>query len=170
MNDYLSTFFKQPTRQNLAVLIIACTLTVIGMPQVSDASSSKYELHNDGRLSWLAEDGATITTIAIEIAETPAQRAQGLKERPVPDFSIGMLFVYKNTDMRTFIMTDTPTSLDIIFIDENSRVINIHRQTRPMSDITYSSAGPARFVVEVRAGFCDRYVIHPGNRILWQRD
>ena len=121
MSDYLSPAIKLSARHYQVSLVIAWTLAVICCLSPQGANASDSELHFDGRLSWLTKAGATIKTITIEIAETPAQRAQGLKERPVPDFSQGMLFVYKNTDMRTFIMTDTPTSLDIIFIDEIRR-------------------------------------------------
>ncbi len=174
MSDYISPAIKQSTNHYLGVLVTAWTIAIICCisPQNTKASDSRSEseLHFDGQLPWLTEDGATITTIAIEIADTRAQRIRGLRKRPVPDFSQGMLFVYQNAAIRSFIMTDTPTSLDIIFIDENSRVINIHRHTRPMSKQTYNSAGPALFVVEVRAGFCDLYGIQPGIRILWKRD
>ncbi len=79
MDYYYSPLFKQATSYYMAVLIIACTLAVVGclMPQVSDASDSKSKLRIDGRLSWLAEDGTAITTIDIEIAETRSRRARG---------------------------------------------------------------------------------------------
>ncbi|MCG8638059.1 MAG: DUF192 domain-containing protein [Desulfobacterales bacterium] len=166
-----SPFIKQLIRPYIYILVIACTPAVILCltPRDSGASGNDSGFRRDGRLTWLSKDGSPITTIDVEIAETRIRRGRGLKNRPVPDFSQGMLFIYKNTAIRTFIMTGTPASLDIIFMDENSRIINIHRQTRPMSDQTYRSSGPARYVVEVRAGFCDRYGIRPGTRVRWQK-
>jgi uncharacterized membrane protein (UPF0127 family) len=38
-----------------------------------------------------------------------------------------------------------------------------------MSDQLYSSAGPAKFVVEAKAGFAERFGIRPGHSMRWKR-
>ena len=123
----------------------------------------------DGDLTFVGGGGESLATIEIEIAITPAEHARGLMNRGLADFSRGMLFLYRDAAPRSFWMANTPTSLDILFVDDKSRIINIHKKTRPMSTNRYQSAGPAQFVVEVRAGFCDHYAIHPGTVIRWQR-
>ena len=81
----------------------------------------------------------------------------------------GMLFLFETERPQTFWMRNTPTSLDIIFVDERSLVLNIAPHTTPMSDQLYSSAGPAKFVVETKAGFADRFGIRPGHSMRWKR-
>lgn len=135
----------------------------------SSRSKTDPALRCDGAVSWFDADNKRITTIDVEIADTRRQRITGLKGRHLRDFSQGMLFVYPDAAPRTFIMTDTPAPLDILFIDENNQVLNIHHHTRPMSDSTYRSQGPSVLVIEVRAGFCTHHGIRPGNRVRWRR-
>ena len=108
-------------------------------------------------------------TIIIEIADTPKARARGLMGNRTLDDTMGMLFVYSTADDRVFWMRNTVMSLDILFISATNRVINIARQTQPMSDTRYHSKAPAKFVVEVISGFCDRHGIKEGALVRWVR-
>ena len=126
-------------------------------------------LRKDGTLSFQRPDGAVIVSINIEIAETPERIERGLMGRRSLDSLSGMLFVFRRVEPRRFWMHDTPVSLDIVFIGEDSCVLNIVRRARPMSDKMYHSKGPVRYVVEVRAGFCERHGIQKGNCITWQK-
>ncbi len=65
-------------------------------------------------------------------------------------------------------MRNTEVSLDIIYINANYRIVTIHKETKPLSEQLYASSAPAQFVVEVRAGFTDRYDIREGQRINWE--
>jgi hypothetical protein len=56
----------------------------------------------------------------------------------------------------------------MIFVDENRRILNMAESTTPMSKQTYGSRGPAKYVVEVRAGFSKRHGIEEGMSIQWQ--
>ena len=80
-----------------------------------------------------------------------------------------MLFLYKDAKYRSFWMRNTPTSLDIIFVGENLKIVNIAEKTLPMSDTRYISSSPAKYVVEVRAGFVKKYGIKAGDKISWER-
>ena len=124
---------------------------------------------NDGRLEFVDHDGMVRTSIAIEIAETREARTKGLMGREEMDDHAGMLFVYQRAGDKVFWMRNTPLSLDIIFVSEDGAVLNIARRTQPLSDNKYHSKGPAKYVVEVLSGFCDRYGIREGTRIRWYR-
>lgn len=127
-----------------------------------------YAVRIDEILDFLGSDNRVITSIAVEIADTPETHARGLMGRYLTDNNQGMLFVFTGAEPRSFWMRNTPTSLDIIFVGEDRRVINIAKETTPMSDKSYRSLGPARFVVEVKAGFADRYGIQKGTSIRWR--
>ena len=121
-----------------------------------------------GDLQFLRKDGSAAVSITIEIADTPEARIRGLMERwSLPDFH-GMLFIFDNPEVQRFWMHNTPLSLDMIFVDENRRILNIAESTTPMSKQTYGSRGPAQYVVEVKAGFSKRHGIEEGMRIQWQ--
>jgi uncharacterized protein len=131
-------------------------------------AESQKAAQGDGELQFLRQDGSTIVSITIEIADTPEARIRGLMERwSLPDLH-GMLFIFDSPEVQRFWMHNTPLSLDMIFVDENRRVLNIAESTTPMSKQTYASRGPAKYVVEVRAGFSQRHGIAEGMTIRWQ--
>jgi len=80
----------------------------------------------------------------------------------------GMLFIFDYSEIQRFWMHNTPLSLDMIFVDENRRILNIAESTTPMSKQTYSSRRPAKYVVEVKAGFSKRHGIEEGMKIQWK--
>ena len=57
----------------------------------------------------------------------------------------------------------------MFFIDAVGKIVNIAAYTTPMSDQLYSSAGPAKYVVEAKAGFADRFGIRTGYSVRWKR-
>lgn len=126
-------------------------------------------LRTDGNLDFIRPDGSVAASIAIEIADTPRMRSIGLMFRRLFGDTHGMLFIFQTTEPQEFWMRNTPSSLDIIFIGESHRVINIAQGTTPLSDQIYRSVGPARYVLEVSSGFSDRHGIGPGTLIQWYR-
>ncbi len=131
----------------------------------SYAQQIDVSIRKDAKLYFLQTNGSKITSIDIEIAETPDTREKGLMYRELLDFSSGMLFVFQDVKPRTFWMHNTPTSLDMIFVDKDYRIVNIAKQTTPMSDQLYTSNFPAKYVVEVKAGFAEKYCIKEGTKI-----
>jgi uncharacterized membrane protein (UPF0127 family) len=123
----------------------------------------------DGVVEILKLDGSVAATLAVEIAETPETRARGLMGRVLGDYMAGMLFVFASAEQQTFWMRNTPSSLDMIFVDGGGKVLNVAAYTTPMSDQLYSSAGPAKYVVEAKAGFAERFDIRPGYAMRWKR-
>jgi len=122
----------------------------------------------DGELQFLRQDGSIAVSITIEIADTAEARIKGLMERwSLPELH-GMLFIFDYPDMQGFWMHNTPLSLDMIFVDENRRILNMAESTTPMSKQTYGSRGPAKYVVEVKAGFSKRHGIEQGMSIEWK--
>ena len=123
----------------------------------------------EGVLDFVRADSSIITRIVIELAESPEEQAQGLMyRRSLPDRG-GMLFVDPEESMRSFWMKNTALSLDILFVDANGEIVNIAKRTTPFSEDFITSTGPAQYVVEVRAGFTDRYGITENDRISWRR-
>ena len=69
----------------------------------------------------------------VEVAETEAQKLQGLQGRDSLGSDEGMLFIYEKPQDVAFWMKDTKIPLDIIFIDEDQEVISIAKG-EPMSE------------------------------------
>lgn len=103
--------------------------------------------------------------VAVEVAATPQSRELGLMYRDSLAPDAGMLFVFPSRAPQAFWMHNTKISLDIIFIDEDGRIVRIHRRTEPFSDKSLPSDAPIRFVLEVEGGFSERHGVSEGDRI-----
>jgi hypothetical protein len=101
----------------------------------------------------------------VEIADDDMERQRGLMERePLAD-DRGMLFQFPDLAERSFWMRNTPSSLDIIYIDPRGRIVSIAKNVAPMSDALIPSNGPASGVLEVRAGRADEIGAKAGDKI-----
>ncbi len=142
---------------------------LLGAVLVPAPAAGTPPVRPDAVVEFLGSDERVLARLIVEIASTPEEQARGLMERPLPDHRHGMLFVFDRARPLTFWMRNTPTPLDIVFVDEKGRILNIAAYTVPYSERLYPSEGPTRYVVEARAGFAERYGIRPGQRIRWNR-
>ena len=79
-----------------------------------------------------------------------------------------MLFIFPHEEMQSFWMRNTFIPLDILFVNANYEIVTIHRDTETTSDQSYPSTEKAQYVVEVNAGYCDKYMIKEGDRIVFR--
>ena len=66
-------------------------------------------------------------------------------------------------------MKNTLMSLDIIFIDSSKRILNMYKNTTIRSTKSLPSLGPVLYVVEVIAGFTDKFGIKEGDKIRFKK-
>jgi uncharacterized membrane protein (UPF0127 family) len=105
------------------------------------------------------------TRVSVELALTRDEQAHGLMWRNELDANAGMLFVFKREEDRSFWMKNTPLPLDIIYIDADSKVVSVAANTVPYSQTSLPSEGPAKYVLEVNAGYAKKHGIGPGTRV-----
>jgi uncharacterized membrane protein (UPF0127 family) len=103
----------------------------------------------------------------VEIATTPAQLEQGLMFRQSMAPDAGMLFDFKMPSPVSMWMKNTFIPLDMLFIDNKGRIINIAERAVPHSLDTIGAAAPARAVLEVNGGTAARLGIRPGDRVMF---
>lgn len=125
---------------------------------------------NDANLTFSDAAGRPITSISVEIADTEEARTQGLMGRTRMGEKQGMLFIFPNDEYRSFWMANTPLPLDIIYVDSERNIVTVRRNTVPFSEESIPSTAPARYVVEVNAGFCNRHGILEGASVSWARN
>jgi hypothetical protein len=103
--------------------------------------------------------------IQAETATTSLQQQKGLMYRESLDEDKGMLFIFEDERPRNFWMRNTLISLDIILLDEDKKIVKILTADPCKSEIcpTYSSDLPAKYVIEVNAGFTEENEIKTGQ-------
>lgn len=102
----------------------------------------------------------------VEIADDEAERERGLMYRPPLADDRGMLFQFPAATEQAFWMRNTPSSLDILYIDPTGVIVSIAHHTTPYSEAPIPSNGAANGVLELRAGRADEIGAKPGDRIV----
>lgn len=120
----------------------------------------------DGKLRFLSgKSGRIIFEAQIEVALSPTAQQQGLMyRRSMPD-SAGMLFVFNVSEPQAFWMKNTIIPLDIIYADSAKQIVRIARNTVPYSEEQIPSGKAALYVVEMNAGFAQKYGVREGDFI-----
>jgi uncharacterized protein len=134
-------------------------------PISTDTENEKIVFQKQGELFFLSSKGKLISRIDIEIAATEYQKEKGLMARISMAENQGMLFLFDYPKIQSFWMKDTILPLDLIFTDENRRIVHIANDAVPFSETLISSEKPAQYVVEVNAGYCNKHHIEIGNKI-----
>ncbi len=116
-------------------------------------------------VDFLDEQGDTISTVRVAIADTPNKRNLGLMNvHELPDDG-GMLFLFDEEEEQSFWMANTPLSLDIIYVSSDKEIVKIYHRTSPYSEQQLPSGEPAQYVVEVNGGYAREHDIREGMRI-----
>ncbi|MBT8100783.1 MAG: DUF192 domain-containing protein [Gammaproteobacteria bacterium] len=103
----------------------------------------------------------------IYLATEFEQQRQGLMHVRQLAQTTGMLFVYSDSDYRSMWMKNTYIPLDISFVDSDGTIVNIVRDTEPLSLKSISSIRPVNYVLELNAGVTERLSIGAGSQLVW---
>jgi uncharacterized protein len=106
-----------------------------------------------------------VHTFSVELAQTNAQREQGLMYRKSLPEGQGMLFDFTPPHEVTMWMKNTYVSLDMIFIRADGRIHRIAENTTPLSEATIASRGPVVAVLEVVGGTARKLGLAPGDEV-----
>lgn len=141
---------------------LAVALAFIGSPNAAGAQGETVPL------TILTEAGAR--AFAVEIADEPRERAQGLMHRESMAPAHGMLFDFGESRPVSMWMKNTLIPLDMLFIDEDGIIVNIIARTEPHSLESRPSDGPVRYTLELLGGVADLAGIRAGDQVcsaLW---
>jgi uncharacterized membrane protein (UPF0127 family) len=137
------------TRTLLALLLL---MAVFGAAQAADPAE----------IALFSQSARHV--FKVEIAATPEARNLGLMFRRELAPDGGMLFDFKQTQPVSMWMRNTLIPLDMLFIAENGRVVNIAERAVPGSLTSITSAEPVRYVLEVAGGTASRIGLKAGDR------
>ncbi len=99
--------------------------------------------------------------VVVDVAVTQREREQGLSGRESLPPSAGMLFIYRDTAPRRFVMDGMLFGLDIIALDEAGVVVGIFPRVPgdPPIDLP-----PCRYVLEVGQGYSEAHGVAVGTQ------
>jgi uncharacterized membrane protein (UPF0127 family) len=105
--------------------------------------------------------------VRVEIANSDEERKQGLSGRKEFGKKVnGLLFVFPETDYHKMWMKDMHFAIDIIWIGEDLKVINIEKNVSPETyPKTFRPDRPARYAVETETHYSDLFGIRAGMEV-----
>ena len=108
------------------------------------------------------------TRIALDLATTPEELAQGLMFRPSLPEDRGMLLLFPEERLPNIWMKNMLIHLDLVFLDNSGRVVDVIDRVAPCAADPcphYIPRHPARTVLEVAAGVAGRHGLQVGDII-----
>jgi uncharacterized membrane protein (UPF0127 family) len=113
------------------------------------------------------------STVHVELAKTEAEQAYGLMGRTSLPAGRGMLFVNDDMRPRGFWMYHCKIGLDIVWMDESHRIVEMSPDTPPCrgKSSTCSSYGgqqPSQYVLELPVGTIKKHHLAVGQQVEFQ--
>jgi uncharacterized membrane protein (UPF0127 family) len=163
-------FLKSPGSGFFALAVVLVCLTGCKEEEKTPIDTTPIAFSKEGELQILKSDtDSVIIALDIELALTDYEIQTGLMYRKTMEATQGMLFVFPDEAPHSFYMKNTLISLDILFIDKDLRIVNIHEDATPLSEEGIPSAGPVQYVLEINAGLSNRWRLGIGDRIRYEK-
>jgi uncharacterized protein len=153
----------------LASIILA--LFVHG-PRLLAYMSTKSGFHAAKEESDYAVIPVTLGHAALHVlvADTLERRTKGLSYRESLGKNQAMLFVFDDADKHGIWMKDMKFSIDIIWLDNNLRVVDMKRNISPDTfPEVFEPKSNSSFVLETSAGFADKNGVTLGSELVLYR-
>ncbi len=104
----------------------------------------------------------------LEVADESWESTRGLMHRHSMVEDMGMVFDFGADSPRQFWMRNTYIPLDMVFVTDAGVVDSFVQNATPQTDTGRSSAGPARYVVELNAGEVARMGLEAGSPVRFE--
>lgn len=138
-------------------------LAILGATLLSTASgvaSAQNQQFTSTQLS------AGMHLIKAEVADSDAEREQGLMFREKMPLNAGMVFVFDSPATQCMWMKNTLLPLSVAFIDAKGEIINIEdMQPQTLDSHCSKKAVPVRYALEMNLGWFKQKNIKPGTVI-----
>lgn len=148
------------------IVVLAVALQVYNHVGARDVAGFNRDLKNyNAKLQIFDRNSNKVASFKIAIADDDEKRMYGLMFLDKLPEEYGMLFPFKNTQIVTMWMKNTPLSLDMIFIDADDEVSTIVENTKPNSFDLISSKREVKYVLEVNAGTAQKLGIEARQKV-----
>lgn len=150
-----------------AALLLACSPQAA--EQVPQPTGAAAQVHPTSGLEiipvTITSDGRRHVFMA-EVAASDEAQSRGLMFRTEMGADEGMIFPYDAPQVLSFWMRNTVLPLDLIFIGEDRRIINIG-EGKPYNETSVRSDRPGVAVLELNGGRAAELGIGPGDLVEW---
>jgi hypothetical protein len=111
--------------------------------------------------------------LKVQIADTKPLQTRGLMFQETLPYDQGMLFIFEDEGIRSMWMLNMQFSLDVLWIDAQGNVVHIEKDTQPCKSaletmactFTNGNDEEAKYVLEVTAGFVDKFGITENSKL-----
>jgi uncharacterized membrane protein (UPF0127 family) len=157
---------KKVLNKSILVLLVVVAIFVLlllvagkkgtNMPSVAETMNTKQAIVSIGGQNLVAS-----------VADTPLARSRGLSGTTSLNNKNGMLFKFEQADEHGIWMKDMTVPIDIIWIDEQNRVVSIEDNVSPSTyPKVFKPDMPAKYVLEVTAGYVLANNIKLGDTVI----
>lgn len=144
----------------LCVLVIAAALEV---PRIVEERTDRLAAQTPIRTNLIEVGGISVRVV---LAETQTQRVQGLSDKERIGEREGMLFIFPKQDYHGIWMKDMKFPIDVLWINDAYQIVHIVTDMDPSSyPEVYSPKLKAKYVLELPAGFVQRYSISESSYV-----
>ncbi|WP_228850811.1 DUF192 domain-containing protein [Aegicerativicinus sediminis] len=135
-------------------------------PNNTPPSQVEIKFTKNGELSIFKQSSdSLLSKVDIEIADDEYKRETGLMYRKGMKNSQGMLFIFPDTQYRSFYMKNTEFPLDILYIGADKKIVSIVKNAKPEDETSLPSEAPAKYVLELNGGLSDILGVQINDRI-----
>ena len=90
--------------------------------------------------------------LSLDIADNEKKRSYGLMNREDMKPNSGMLFIWKDSQIRNFWMKNTYFNLDLFFLNNQGEIIEIYKNAKAFDETNIKSKEKVKYVLEMNAG------------------
>lgn len=157
---------RKKNKKEFTALIAILLLIAFGVYRFSAWTAERDVL----RIAFRNPSGHVTSEFRMEVANTQSARNRGLMYRKPGDLAEdqGMLFVFPYEKVQSFWMKNTYLSLDIIFVNEEEKVVGLLHSVPVLNEAPRTVGRPSLYVVELLAGQAKKHGISVGSVLVAQ--
>ena len=112
--------------------------------------------------------------IKVKIADEPKEQQTGLADNSSLALDEGMMFVFDQSKRNTFWMKDMKFAIDIIWIDDQKKIVDIAPNVPPEPNkdekklTRYKPKSDAKYVLEINAGLSALHNLQIGDQVAFE--
>lgn len=152
---------KKSPMNMVAAIVVACIFLSFAIVSCYGSPPSEPQF-GAGELT-IMRGNHQIKKISVEIAETGNQLQYGLMFRKEMAAEHGMIFIFPETQPITMWMKNTFLPLDMIFFDDQNRIVAIHENAVPHDESIIDPDVRGKYVLEINAGLAKSWQLQKGD-------